>query len=56
MIGWEEKFPYMIGWGAGLCFMTLLEVEFMYTIGWNGWPMTEYLMISRCAGILKGSQ
>jgi hypothetical protein len=36
--------------------MTLLEVEFMYTIGWNGWPMTEYLMISRCAGILKGSQ
>jgi hypothetical protein len=33
MIGCEEKFPYMIGWGAGLCFVTLLEVEFMYTIG-----------------------
>jgi hypothetical protein len=54
MIGWEKKFPYMIGWGAGLCFVTLLKVEFMYTIDWNRWLMTEYLM-TMCR-ILKESQ
>jgi hypothetical protein len=45
----------MIGWGTGLCCVTLLGVKFLHTIGWSEWPMTEYLMISRCAEILKES-
>jgi len=41
--------------GAELCFAIILEAEYLHMIGWNKWPMTGYLMISRCTEILKGN-
>ena len=41
----------MIDWGAGPCYVILLEDEYLHTIGWNRWPMTECKMISRCEEI-----
>ena len=37
--------------GAGPCCVILLEDEYLHTIGWNRWPMTECNMISRCEEI-----
>ena len=45
----------MIDWGAEPCYVILLEEEYPHMIGWNKWLMTGYLMISRCAEILKGN-
>ena len=42
--------------GAELCFAIVLETEYLHMIGWNKWPMTGYLMVSRCIEILRGNR